>query len=44
MLNFREDIPDIAKNLFVNPALFSSYILLNIINDILDMAEVNRTG
>ncbi|EAR83226.2 response regulator receiver domain protein (macronuclear) [Tetrahymena thermophila SB210] len=44
MLNMKNDISDANKNYFVNPALFSSYILLNTINDILDMAEVNRSG
>ncbi|KAL4454172.1 hypothetical protein ABPG73_011930 [Tetrahymena malaccensis] len=44
MLNMKNDISDANKNYFVNPALFSSYILLNTINDILDMAEINRSG
>ncbi|KAL4466684.1 hypothetical protein ABPG72_016801 [Tetrahymena utriculariae] len=44
MLNMKNDISEANKNYFVNPALFSSYILLNTINDILDMAEVNRSG
>ncbi|KAL4466687.1 hypothetical protein ABPG72_016804, partial [Tetrahymena utriculariae] len=44
IMNMNNDISDLTKTLYVNPALFSSYILLNIINDILDLAEINRSG
>ncbi|EWS71512.1 response regulator receiver domain protein (macronuclear) [Tetrahymena thermophila SB210] len=44
IMNMNNDISDLARTLYVNPALFSSYILLNIINDILDLAEINRSG
>ncbi|KAL4427062.1 hypothetical protein ABPG74_021169 [Tetrahymena malaccensis] len=41
LLSQSEEISDITKNAFVNPAMYSNYLMLNIINDILDLAQIN---
>ncbi|EAR83218.2 ATPase, histidine kinase-, DNA gyrase B (macronuclear) [Tetrahymena thermophila SB210] len=41
LLSQSEEISDITKNAFVNPAMYSNFLMLNIINDILDLAQIN---
>ncbi|KAL4466676.1 hypothetical protein ABPG72_016793 [Tetrahymena utriculariae] len=41
LLSQSEEITDITKNAFVNPAMYSNFLMLNIINDILDLAQIN---
>lgn len=41
MLAANEDVSDLIKQVFVYPALHSNTLLLSIINDILDLAQIN---
>ncbi|KAL4427061.1 hypothetical protein ABPG74_021168 [Tetrahymena malaccensis] len=41
MLLQNDDISDVMKQIFIIPALNSNHLLLNIINDILDLAQIN---
>ncbi|EAR83219.2 ATPase, histidine kinase-, DNA gyrase B (macronuclear) [Tetrahymena thermophila SB210] len=41
MLLQNDDISDVLKQIFIIPALNSNHLLLNIINDILDLAQIN---
>lgn len=42
MMNQCEGISKDAKNIFIKPALNSNELLLNMVNDILDFAEINK--
>ncbi|KAL4466677.1 hypothetical protein ABPG72_016794 [Tetrahymena utriculariae] len=41
MLLQNDEISDVMKQIFIIPALNSNHLLLNIINDILDLAQIN---
>ncbi|KAL4469884.1 hypothetical protein ABPG72_011105 [Tetrahymena utriculariae] len=44
LINSRDSIHEFVKNTFINPALFSSYILLNIVNDLQEKSEITQPG
>ncbi|EAR83192.2 ATPase, histidine kinase-, DNA gyrase B (macronuclear) [Tetrahymena thermophila SB210] len=44
LINSRESTHEFVKNSFINPALFQSYILLNIVNDLQEKSEITQPG